>query len=123
MKLDKKTAKAYSEVIRVEDYKLVAALGHFGFKVIHREYPWISEEIAEWALPHVRAESVYIYPHSEELIEALEALQKSDTWFSSNDWRYALDEIKVRFGIGPSKLKNFEVEEQPNGKYQITPHK
>lgn len=123
MKLNKKSRTAFKEVVQVDSYELVAALRHLGFEFPRRKYGWVSEEIAEDFYDDVVEKSVYIYPSSAELLAAINRIKYQGLKIDRKDWRYCLDELKMMYGVGPSKLESFTAEELPNGKFQITPHK
>jgi opacity protein-like surface antigen len=107
MSLSRRTRRAYNGVIKVDDYKLVATLRLLGFDMPHRHVAYSSEEIAEWAIDRVIEDSTYLYPNTKEIREALEMIKSNGIDFNPRAWNGALDELKMWFGVGSSKIENF----------------
>lgn len=108
MKMNESTRNAFSEVIQVDDYRLVAALSCAGFKMPRRQYAWISEEIAEDCLDFVVDNSVYIYPSTPQLRKAINYISKNGFSVDKLIWNWLMDEVKSEYGVGPSILESFE---------------
>ncbi len=107
MKISKSVRRSHRDVIEVSDYRLVAALKGLGYEFPRRNLAWVSEYINEDYMNEAIDESVYIYPRTPELLRTIRRLEAKGIDIPSKNWKMLLDEIKMQYGVGSSKIANF----------------
>ena len=111
MKLSNETLQAHFEVIKVDDYRLVAALRAMGLDIPHRQTAYTSEMIAEDFLDEVVNNSSYIYPRTREVLKAIRYIEKNGLEIKPERWSGHMDELKMFFGVGSSSIENYSERE------------